>query len=366
MKRPDSDWDSSDGQKFEVTAEVDAMRIILLPLNSSIGEANQQKVEMDVAAAVQSLAFNTRVAYYHVLAAEQRLKMRKQYLEAADAGSEMAGRLRKAGNIKKLRKLNEEALREEAELAVLAAELEVVNARKELGLLMGLSDPSVKWKTADSLPIPESVDSDDESEIKKALDSSFQLAIVKAQLKAAESKLTIARVRSIVPQLHVGIDAEREPDRTWMFGPMITVELPLADFGQAARPRAAAKIRLLQHRYAALAVEVSIASSKALARLKTAKKRTEKFREKLIPLREKITHQTQLQYNAMQLGVFQLLQAKQAEIAIRGNYIDELLNYWIFQTELEQIRNGLLVGDTSTVPRDGMTSGQRSGSKGGH
>ena len=99
---------------------------------------------MNVAAAVQSLAFNTRVAYYRVLAAEQRLGMLRQYLEAADAGSEMAGRLRDAGNIKKLRKLNEDARREEAELAVLEARDINDNLRQqELESILAIVDEAI-------------------------------------------------------------------------------------------------------------------------------------------------------------------------------------------------------------------------------
>ena len=38
------------------------------------------------------------------------------------------------------------------------------------------------------------------------------------------------------------------------------------------------------------------------------------------------------------------------EIAASSAYIDELLNYWIARIEIEQIRNGLLVEMSGTVP----------------
>lgn len=47
-----------------------------------------------------------------------------------------------------------------------------------------------------------------------------------------------------------------------------------------------------------------------------------------------------MQYNAMQVGVFQLLESKQMEIDTNTSYIDELLNYWIARIEIEQIRMG--------------------------
>jgi hypothetical protein len=67
----------------------------------------------------------------------------------------------------------------------------------------------------------------------------------------------------------------------------------------------------------------------------------------------------------MQLGVFQLLQAKQMEIAAEGDYIDELRNYWIARTELEQIRQGLMIGASSAAIEPGAMGGA-GGGEGGH
>ena len=45
-----------------------------------------------------------------------------------------------------------------------------------------------------------------------------------------------------------------------------------------------------------------------------ARKRFEHFRDNVLPLRQRIVQQSQLHYNAMLLGVFELLEAKQKEI----------------------------------------------------
>jgi hypothetical protein len=53
-----------------------------------------------------------------------------------------------------------------------------------------------------------------------------------------------------------------------------------------------------------------------------------------------IIEQTQLQYNAMQVGIFQLLLAKREQIGAGLQFIESLRDYWLARTQFEQILNG--------------------------
>jgi len=64
----------------------------------------------------------------------------------------------------------------------------------------------------------------------------------------------------------------------------------------------------------------------------------------LLPLRERITRESQLQYNAMQIGVPQLLLARQQQIELGEQYVNELYRYWRADAELHQILAGRLPG----------------------
>ncbi len=343
-----------DKEVVELEAEIDVLHIILLPKKRRIGMADYREVRMGVASDVQTLAYNTRTAFYRLLAAMKKLKLQKDTTYAADASSEMSKRLRDAGNIKKLARLNRQAGKERSSLNVMAAELTVTEAREELNVLMGLDRTHTKWKVSDTnmpsvdrVPAPEKA-----SEI--ALENSLQLAVIEEQIQVAALKLGIARIESVIPRLHLGVAAEREDDGTWFTGPKLAVEIPIFDFGQAGRPKAKAEIKRLQHEFAATSIEISAAARKAVERVRTADNRIKLYEERLLPLRRKITKQTQLQYNAMQLGVLRLLETKQREIAAESRYIDERLNYLIAQAELQQILEGLIM-QTSGRPT-AMTS----------
>ena len=80
--------------------------------------------------------------------------------------------------------------------------------------------------------------------------------------------------------------------------------------------------------------------------METSRRLAEQYRTVLLPLRAKVFQQTQLEYNAMLAGVFQLLLAKRDEIDAGAAYIEALRDYWLARTELESAVGGELVGDT--------------------
>jgi hypothetical protein len=62
----------------------------------------------------------------------------------------------------------------------------------------------------------------------------------------------------------------------------------------------------------------------------------------VLPLRERIIRDTLLQYNAMQLGVFELLRARERQIEAARAYVGTPLGYWLARTNLEQLLRGRL------------------------
>ena len=77
-------------------------------------------------------------------------------------------------------------------------------------------------------------------------------------------------------------------------------------------------------------------------RLITTHRSAEHYRTVLLPLREKSVKESQLRYNAMLLGVFQLLQARREQIEVYRDYLDTVRDYWITRAELERATGGSL------------------------
>ena len=64
----------------------------------------------------------------------------------------------------------------------------------------------------------------------------------------------------------------------------------------------------------------------------------------MLPLHERIVNESQLHYNAMQLGPIQLLRAREQQIETGAAYVEALRDYWLARTELAQLLSGRLPG----------------------
>ena len=147
----------------------------------------------------------------------------------------------------------------------------------------------------------------------------------------------------LFPESSLVAGAERE-EGAWKIGPSIEFPIPLFDHGQGHFGRSAAELRRAQQEYYALGVRVRSTARLVQERLQGAEDRARYYRDILLPLRERIVHETQLQYNAMQLGVFELLRAREQQIQAAMAYVDTLLDYWLARTDLEQLLSGRLPG----------------------
>jgi len=137
---------------------------------------------------------------------------------------------------------------------------------------------------------------------------------------------------------------------------VIEFPFPLFDQGQARVARAAAELRRAQQEYYALAVRIRSTARAVRDRLEGARDRALYYRDILLPLHERIVNETQLHYNAMQLGPMQLLRAREQQIATGVAYVETLRDYWLARADFEQVVSGRL--SRATGIQLGRTAGQ--------
>jgi outer membrane protein, heavy metal efflux system len=131
---------------------------------------------------------------------------------------------------------------------------------------------------------------------------------------------------------------------------------------------AQAGLRRARQLYAATAVEVRAEARAAAIRLRAARERANYIRRVVLPLRQRIVEQSQLQYNAMQIGVFPLLQARQQQVQAAADYIRALRDYWLARAQVEQVVNGRLPrgGSAGAAATDAPITNNGSNGGGGH
>jgi hypothetical protein len=66
------------------------------------------------------------------------------------------------------------------------------------------------------------------------------------------------------------------------------------------------------------------------------------YRDVVLPLKRKLVAHTLLEYNAMHVGVPQLLQAKRDQVESESAYIEQLRQYWTLRNQAAALLAGRL------------------------
>jgi outer membrane protein TolC len=78
-------------------------------------------------------------------------------------------------------------------------------------------------------------------------------------------------------------------------------------------------------------------------RVVSAHARAKQYQDVIAPAQANVTEQTLLQYNAMQIGVFQLLEARREELSAQMARVDTLREYWSARAALGALLAGARV-----------------------
>lgn len=337
-------------------------RLILLPMRRGVANAELGAARFRAAGAALALAYDVRAAFYEYQAAEQVLALTRTVLEATAASYDLAERLHEAGNNTDLDFASERVFHEEARFAVADAEVAAVQRREALSRLMGLSGRDTEWRSAGALPEPPERDPDLAALERRAIERSLELRELEQRYLANARRANLAQADALLPDLRAGVSAERE-ELGWEVGPVVGVEIPLFDQGQGPVGVAKAEMRRVEHEYTAHAIRVRSAVRAAQAELVTAGRRARYYREVLLPLRKQIVGETQKQYNAMQVGAFQLIAAREAEVKTERDYVAALRGYWQARAAVDQILAGRLgkPGKADTSLQEGAYDGGEEG-----
>lgn len=333
---------------LELAAVMNFLDVFYMPLRQRVAAARFEEAKLRVTGAVLDFAAGTRTAFYLHLANEQLLELRQTIVQALNASLDLARRLHEAGNINDLDFARERALAEGGKLALRSAEIAVRQSREQLNNLMGLWGKSTEWQTDGRLPeIPaQPVPTEDIERL--ILTRSIDLSHARQRIVVAGEQLGFNRTTALIPELHLGPFAERN-EGAWEIGPVLEFPIPLFDQGQARVGRAAAELRRTQQEYYALAIRIRSTARAVRDRMEGSRDRALYYRDILLPLRERIVNESQLQYNAMQLSPFQLLRAKEQQIETAVAYVDTLRDYWLAHGDASQLLSGRLPSSV-TVP----------------
>ncbi len=318
------------------------LEALLIPLKKRMAAAELEATKARVTAQIFDVIAQTKIAFYSYQAIEQIWDLKKEILLGAESSYEAGQKLFEAGNIKELELTENREFYEKTKVELASLEIEVLNARERLNVLMGLWGSQIHWRAQHCLPFIQEKELEREDVENCAIANSLDLAIARRHLYTTAAGFGIDTTRIVCPQFELGPSSERE-DGVWYVGPAFALGIPFFDFGQAVSAAAQSEILRQWNNYTALAVEIRSEARMKRVHVLNTHRQSLYYQKVLVPIAEQLTSLTLLQLNAMQLGVFHLLAAKIHELEQKIQSVVFARDYWISCTELELLLNGHLI-----------------------
>lgn len=342
-----------EGHVWELGVAQSLASLVLLPLRLSGADAELAAARAETTGEVLDFIAEVKTAYADHAAAEARHAAAARSADLSDAAWVLARRMRAAGNVTEMELLERRAVREEDRLTLAEAERALHARREALNRLLGLWGELADWQGQDGLPPPPDEEPPLDDLESRAVRDSLDLSAAEARLTALARTRGVADVASFIGETEVGLSLEKDPGEPWGRGPSWAVPIPLFDLGGAARARTRAELRQARAGQEALAVAVRSAAREARFDLEAARQRTAYLSEVALPLRRRLTHEAQLQYNAMALGPFALMTAKREEYQAEARAAQALADYWRARARLDALLAGRLTrgaGESAASP----------------
>lgn len=340
---------------FELRVEYDLTSLVLAPLRARVAAAELQAARLDVAGDVVRLGHDVRRAFYTLQGAQQRLAIAQRALDVFAAARDAAEALLAAGSVSALDASSQIAAFERARVTVAQIELEVAAQRERMQRLLGLHGEATAWTLRSELaPVPDRRAAVDEPEA-SVLKASLELAAMRSRLEAIARRTKLSRTQGWLPDIDVDMHVlQGDPEAATPGGPPrvgagLSVSVPLFDRQRGTTRAHEAEFDALMERYHGLAIDLRSAARETRSRVDSAYARARQFQRVILPAQRRVVEETQLQYNAMQLGVFQLLQARREQLDVELAYVDTLREYWSAAAALDTLLAGHRV-DTSGDP----------------
>ncbi|WP_291038025.1 TolC family protein [Hyphomonas sp.] len=319
----------------------DFLGLLTLPASRTAGQAGFDAAKAELAASLLIVGGDARAALIDYVAAQQEADLVSQAAETAEASAFAADRLYEAGNIAKVER-DQEALFA-ARIGILRAEASaaLVPARERLIAALALnSQQAGRLQTIRRLPAPPKETLEIDGLEDKVISSSSDLAIASGALRAAEARRAISWLTSLLPGLSVEAERERE-DENWSTGFGLEGGLPVADLGGAGRLRDTSEQRQRAAIAEALDLELRAEARSRFAAAEAARQIAEIHRTSILPLSADVFEGMQLDFNAMQIGILDLLKARSDRLDAGLQSIRATAGYWRAQSDLDLLLAGL-------------------------
>lgn len=321
--------------------------LLTLPVKAKLARLDYERSRYQIAAAILGVSLDVESAWYSVVASQQVADMRAAVAEALQASSDLAQRFYDAGNITELELNRERAAASEAQVDAARAAVAAKIARLELNNLLGLSGENSQWTSTATLSLPVAQEEDPATLQQIAQANSLELLAARKGEKVAAGAARISRWFRLLGTTTIGYEREREIDRGVIKGPTLDLELPIFNQNGAAVARSHAQLQLARARLSALELNAANAIPAASERVRVLGEVVKIYRTALVPERETVARQSQLEQNFALIGAFEVLAARAQQFDAYQSFLEAVRDYWLARVDLMRLIGSRLPSDAN-------------------
>jgi outer membrane protein TolC len=308
------------------------------PARSKLAGIRFEQAELRAADETLRLAAETRRAYIRAVAARQILAALDSAKAQVEASAELADKLVATGALNKLDHAKRQVFATEMAAQVTAARQQAAAAQERLTRLMGLWGTDLAGLLPDALAhLPGSARGLGAVE-QEAMQRRVDLEVARLEVEALARSFGLTRKTRLINVLDAGGTWKTQKDKGEPKadggGYTIAFEVPLYDFGRA-------RVREAEQRYfealnllAAKVVNARSEAREAYGAYRASYKIAAQYENEVLPLRDTISAETELQFNAMQVDAFALLEAARAKAQATVASIEARRDFWIASADL--------------------------------
>lgn len=316
------------------------LELLTWPQRASMAHLKVEQAQVRMTTEVVDQVTRVRQAWVHAVASAQTFEYAVQVFESAQASAELAKRMESVGNFNKLTRARHHAFYADAATQLANAQQAATTRHEELVRLLGLDEAQ-----APQLALPKRLPALPAQAL-SAPDVSVQVRLQRLDIQQAQLALNAALKAQGLGQLtrwtdiELSVRSSRMSERSSGASAMsqgfeVGVKVPLWDWGDLQRDVLTAQTWAAV--YQLEAVQRSAASSvrESYAAYRTAYDVAKHYKNEIIPLRKVIADENVLRYNAMLIGVFELLADSREQITAVMSALAAEQQFWLAEAALQ-------------------------------
>ncbi len=308
--------------------------LLTLPQRINLARNQSAQANIQLSANVVDKVAQVRQAWVRAVAAEQTAQYAQQVNQAAQASAELAKRMLQTGNFNKLQRARQHAFYADAVAQLALARHAATAAREELVRQLGLDDAQTALlKLPDRLPdLPEQARTATELSA-TAMQQRLDVQQARVQLDGAGKAQGLSLLNTLV-DVEVGIRRDTITDThsgqsSERKGYEVAIRLPLFDWGGAQRTGMNAQTLAAANHYESVVRAAAPQLRTSYSAYRTSYDLARHYRDEIVPLRKTMGEENVLRYNAMLIGVFELLADTRDNITSVMAAINAQQQFWL-------------------------------------